>query len=142
MFPWALVHLVFVSIGMSIFTVGLGIGLLYLVRESRLKKKEVGGFLERLPSLEKMDRIYYRLLYTGFVFYTIGMITGGGWSKSVSGVYLSGDFKQILSLAIWVFFALFLNLRSAKGWIGKKGIMVSSIGFVAALLLFTWLETR
>jgi len=140
--PWAFVHLVFVSIGMAIFVAGFGTGILYIVREDRLKKKRVGGFLERLPSLEEMDLMYYRLLYTGFVFYTIGIITGGGWSKSVTGVYLSGDFKQILSLGIWVFFALFLNLRSAKGWIGKKGVLVSSAGFVAALILFTWLQSR
>lgn len=138
--PWAFVHLVFVSIGMAIFIVAFGTGLLYLVREERLKRKKMGGFLERLPSLEEMDLMYYRLLYTGFVFYSIGIVTGGGWSKSVSGYYLSGDFKQILSLAIWVFFALFLNLRKTQGWIGKRGILVSSAGFIAAMILFTWLQ--
>lgn len=138
--PWAFTHMMFISIGMAIFLVSCATGLLYLVQESRIKSKKSGGFWDRFPSLEELDRIHYRGLYVGFIFYTVGIITGGGWSKSISGFYITHSVKQYTALAVWIFFALLLNLRVAKGWIGRKGILLSLVGFLGILFLFSWVS--
>lgn len=138
--PWAFVHLVFVFIGLAVFTVSFVVGIIYLIQEYRIKNKKTGGAFGRFPPLEILDHVHYRSLYIGFVFFTVGIITGGGWSKSTSGVYVTGDLKQLLSFAAWIFFALFLNLRVSRGWVGRRGILLSSIGFAAVFFLFTWVQ--
>lgn len=137
--PWAFVHLVFVFMAIAVFMVSFGTGIAYLWQEYRIKHKVVSG-LGRFPPLSAMDSIHYKALYIGFIFFTVGIITGGGWSKSTLGVYVSNNLKQMLSLAIWVFFAFFLNLRVARGWVGHKGILLSGIGFIAVLFLFLWVQ--
>jgi len=133
--PWAFIHLLFVSIGIAIFIVSFITGLLFIFQEIRIKKNIFGGFLDRLPSLESLDQIYYKSLYLGFVLFTVGIITGGGWSKSETGHYLQITLKPMLALGIWIFFAIFLNLRKPLGLKGARGILLSAIGFLGAILL-------
>lgn len=133
--PWAFIHLLFVSVGIAIFIVSFIAGLLFIFQEVRIKKNFFGGFLDRLPSLESLDQIYYKSLYVGFVLFTVGIITGGGWSKSETGHYLQIAVKPLLALGIWGFFAIFLNLRKPMGLKGRRGILLSAIGFVGVILL-------
>jgi len=138
--PWASVHLVFVFIAISVFLISFVVGLLYLIQENRIKNKKSGGVFDRFPSLEVLDHIHYRSLYIGFIFFTVGIITGGGWSKSITGFYVTNNLKQILSVSLWIFFGLFLFLRVSKGWIGRRGILLSCIGFAAVIFLFSWVQ--
>lgn len=137
---WAFVHLVFIFMAMAVFVISFTTGIFYLILDYRLKHKKFGGFLDRFPPLEILDLIHYRALYVGFVFFTLGIITGGGWSKSVHGVYITNQPKQMISFAVWAFFALFLNLRISRGLIGRRGILFSTIGFVGILFLLTWVQ--
>lgn len=136
--PWAFVHLVFIFMSMAIFMVSFVIGLTYLFQEYRIKHKMSGGFFDRFPALETMDQIHYRALWIGFLFFTIGIITGAGWSKSTVHLYVTTNVKQILSFLVWIFFAIFLNLRVSKGWVGRRGIILSGIGFLTIIFLMTW----
>lgn len=138
--PWAFIHLVFVFIASAVFMVSFVVGLIYLVQERRIKHKKTGGLFDRLPPLEILDLVHYRSLYIGFVFFTVGIITGGGWSKSIVGVYVTGSLKELISFAAWIFFALFLNLRVSRGWVGRRGILLSSVGFAAVIFLLTWVQ--
>lgn len=140
--PWGFVHLLFMILAAPMFLVSLTGGFLYLVREDRIKHKRLGGFFDHLPALQEIEEIHYRSLYMGFVLFTVGIITGGGWSKSVSGYYLVHDVKQLLAIGLWVFLALFLNLRVSHGWIGKRGIVLSSIGIIGVIFLFSWTQGR
>lgn len=136
--PWAFSHLLLIFLSLALFMVIFVVGILYLASEARIKRKITGGFFERFPPLEVLDRIHYRGLYTAFVFYTLGIFAGAGWSKSSLGVYVTNDLKELLSIGTWAFFALFLNLRVPQGWIGRKGIVLSSIGFLGLIFLVVW----
>ncbi|MDO8519783.1 MAG: cytochrome c biogenesis protein CcsA [Deltaproteobacteria bacterium] len=130
---WGLLHIVFILLSLAVFLVSLASGVAYLVQESRIKGK--GKWMERLPSLEKLDRIHFKALYVGFVFFTAGIISGGGWSKTIHGVYVTNDPRQLATIALWVFYALLLNLRVPQGWIGRKGILLTTFGFIAMVFL-------
>ncbi len=138
--PWAFIHLLCIFVAISVFVLSLATGFLYLFQENRIRNKVTGGFADRLPPLEVLDRIHYRALYIGFVLFTIGIITGAGWSKSALGVYLVGDLKEFVSYGVWIFFALLLNLRVGHGWIGRKGILLSLVGFAGIIFLFLWTQ--
>lgn len=133
--PWAFVHLTSIFMSMAVFMVSFIVGLIYIASELRIKNKKRGGIFDRFPSLETLDTVHYRALWIGFIIFTIGIITGAGWSKSTLGVYVSTNMQQLLSLAAWIFFAVFLNLRVPQGWIGRRGVVLSSVGFVALIIL-------
>ncbi|EKD41894.1 MAG: cytochrome c assembly protein [uncultured bacterium] len=133
--PWAFLHLISVFVAFAVFTMSIITGVAYLCQQYRLKAKKWGTWLDRLPSLEILDFVHYRALYVGFVFLTVGIIMGGGWSKSVTGFYVTNSFKQLMSLAVWVFLALLINLRVSQGWSGRKGIILALIGFVGLILV-------
>ncbi len=136
--PWAFLHLTFVFLSLSIFSVAFVVGVIYLIQEYRIKHKQSGGILDRFPPLETLDQIHSKSLWTGFALFTVGIITGAGWSKSTLGLYVTNNTTQILSFGVWIFLALFLNLRIPKGWIGKRGILLSGLGLVALLFLLFW----
>ena len=138
--PWAFLHLVFMFIAIAIFVISLGVGLLYLWQEHRIKYKKTGGLPDRFPPLEILHGIHYKALYAGFIFFTVGIIMGGGWSKSTVGVYVTNNLKQVFSLVIWGFFAIFLNLRGMRGWIGRRGVLFSGLGLVGILFLLFWIK--
>lgn len=137
--PWASIHLFFILIAFTIFIMSLLIAIVYLLQEYRFKNHKYSSFWDRLPSLESLEKVHYRALYAGFIIYTAGIITGAGWSKSIKGVYIEADIKEMASLALWLFFALFLNLRIVRGWVGQRGIFISSLGFIAAIILMMWI---
>lgn len=138
--PWAFTHLFFILMAVSFFCLSFLVGALYLIQEYRIKNKKMGPVFGKFPALETMDLVHYRSVYTGFVFFTLGIITGGGWSKSTIGYYITNDFKQLVSIAAWIFLALFLNLKLPKGWAGRKGIVLSSMGLIAIIFLFLWIQ--
>lgn len=131
---WGPIHLGSIFLSVAVFLISLVLGGLYLYREHKIKSKsDRGEGFFRLPSLERLDQLHYRTLYIGFVFFTVGIITGGGWSKATRGVYLTEDPRQFFSIGLWIFYALLLNLRVPRGWIGRRGILLSVVGFVAVI---------
>ena len=137
---WAFSHLVFSILALVGFMITLTLGLLYLASEYNFKKKKTSRFLDKLPPLETLEKLHYTTLYVAFLFFSAGIITGAGWSKSVTGLYISGDKKQLISFAIWVFFAVFLNIRVFRGWVGRRGVLLSMIGFLGIIILMLLLQ--
>lgn len=133
---WAAIHMFFVFFAVAVFLISLFVSLLYLISEYRIRHKKWGGIFDRFPSLEILGRLHRKTIDLGFFLFTAGIFTGAGWSKSTTGYYVSGDSKQLGAFAIWIFLALFLNLRKSRGWVGRRGVVVSGVGLLALFLLF------
>ena len=133
--PWAMVHLFLSLVAFTIFLVSIVVGIMFIMMDSQVKNKNIRPFFQRLPSLETLDRIHYRALTIGFVFLSLGILAGTLFCKEVHGVYLTGDPKQIWVLAMWFFFAILLNIRIKAGWRGRRGILLSLIGFTSFIVL-------
>lgn len=137
---WAFVHLLFIFIATALFLISLATGLLYLLQDFRIKSKKSGGFMDRFPPLEILDKIHYKSLYLAFFCFSLGIIAGAGWSKSVTGFYISTDFKQLTSFGLWIFFGIFLLHRAKRGSVGRFGILLVSMGIVALVGLLWWIQ--
>lgn len=138
--PWAPVHILLMSLAFAVFTASFLIGLVYLLQQSQLKGRHPGALLSRLPSLETTDNMHYRALTVGFVLLSGGILTGAVLSKTTDGRFFRGDSKQIMALITWALYALFLNVRLKAGWRGRRGILLSILGFAAVVLAFLTLE--
>lgn len=135
-FGYLFYHLASIFLSFGAFSLGLISAVAFLLLEKQLKLKKLEGWIAKLPPLSVLEEIHYKSLYVGFILLSLTIVTGAGFSKTATGYYVSGDLKQILSLVCWVFFAILLNFRVSQGWRGKKGVLLSLLGFAALILLF------
>ncbi|MDI6727441.1 MAG: c-type cytochrome biogenesis protein CcsB [Thermodesulfovibrionales bacterium] len=133
---WLPVHTFLAFLGNAAFAVACGIGTMYLLQEHYLKSKHLGDLFKRLPSLQVLDEINYRLITIGFPLLTLAIITGALWAESAWGSYWRWDPKEVWSLITWFIYALVLHVRLTAGWRGKRAAILSIIGFLAILFTF------
>jgi len=133
---WLGIHTVLAFLGDAAFAMAFGIGLMYLIQEHYVKSKHLGGLFKKLPSLQILDEINYRLITIGFPLLTLAIITGALWAESAWGSYWRWDPKEVWSLITWFIYALVLHARLTAGWRGKRAAILSIIGFCAVLFTF------
>lgn len=133
---WLGIHTTLAFIGDAAFAMAFGIGIMYLLQEHYVKSKHLGGLFQRLPSLQILDEINYKLISLGFPLLTLAIITGALWAESAWGSYWRWDPKEVWSLITWLIYALVLHVRLTVGWRGKRAAILSIIGFCAVLFTF------
>ena len=85
---------------------------------------------------KSLDIISYKMIAFGFLFLTVGVITGSVWANSAWGTYWSWDPKETWSLITWFIYAIYLHARLKKGWKARRAAWLSVAGFLA--MLFTY----
>ena len=133
---WLGVHTVFAFLGNAAFAMAFGIGIMYLVQEHYVKSKHLGGLFERLPSLQTLDQINFRLITVGFLLFTFAIITGAIWAESAWGNYWNWDPREVWSLVTWFIYAIILHSRLVAGWRGRRASILSIVGFLTILIGF------
>ncbi len=133
---WFGIHTVLAFTGDAAFALAFGIGIMYLVQEHQVKSKHLGGLFQRLPSLQMLDEINYRLITTGWMLLTLAIITGVIWAESAWGRYWRWDPKEVWSLITWFIYAAVLHVRLIAGWRGRRAAILSVIGFFVVLFTF------
>lgn len=133
---WLPIHTLLAFLGNAAFAVACGTGIMYLIQEHNLKSKHLRGLFQRLPSIQELDEINYKLITFGFPLLTLAIITGAIWAESAWGTYWRWDPKEVWSLISWFVYALILHARLTAGWRGKKAAILSIVGFSAVLFTF------
>lgn len=108
-------------------------GVMYLLQERELKSKRFGFFYSRLPSLESLDQLNNHCLTAGFVFLTLGIITGSIWARQAWGTYWQWDPKETWSLITWFLYAAQIHQRLTAGWRGKRAAVMTIVGFCSVV---------
>jgi cytochrome c-type biogenesis protein CcsB len=133
---WLAIHTVVAFLGNAAFALAFGIGTMYLVQEHYVKSKHLGGIFGRLPSLQTLDALNYKLISLGFPLLTLAIITGALWAESAWGSFWRWDPREVWSLAIWFIYAIILHARLVAGWRGKRAAILSILGFLIILTSF------
>jgi cytochrome c-type biogenesis protein CcsB len=131
---WLIAHVVTCFIGYAAFAVSFGISIIYIARES--KKETGGGAHSLLPDLRQLDEFNYQMVLFGFLWLSMGIITGSVWADLAWGAYWSWDPKETWSLITWLIYAALLHARTMKGWRGNRVAWLSIIGFVCVLFTY------
>jgi cytochrome c-type biogenesis protein CcsB len=92
--------------------------------------------LGRFPELRVLDELGYQLILLGFLFLSVGIITGAVWANSAWGRYWGWDPKETWSLITWFIYATLLHARLMRGWHGKRIAFLSIFGFAAVLFTY------
>jgi cytochrome c-type biogenesis protein CcsB len=131
---WLIAHVVTCFFGYSAFAVAFGVSIMYIIK-NRAPERD-SGLLSRLPGLNVLDELTHQMVMFGFLFLTIGIITGAVWANSAWGSYWSWDPKETWSLITWFIYATLLHARMMRGWYGKKIAYLSILGFGAVLFTY------
>ena len=83
--PWFWVHVTSLLFAYATFALAAMLGLTYVLQFKEIKKKHLGYFYERLPSLHVLDAMNSRAVAVGWLFLTIGVVVGGGLGGAGAG---------------------------------------------------------
>ncbi|MBW2162270.1 MAG: cytochrome c biogenesis protein CcsA [Deltaproteobacteria bacterium] len=124
-------------VGLIAFALAFAAGVAYMLQERLLRRRQLSGAFQRLPSLDVLDTMGLRV---GFPLLTFGMITGTFWLLRSEGseFYVS----QALGLVAWAIFASVIVLRVAAGWQGRKAAIGTMMGFLFTLLVLAGYALR
>ena len=109
-------------------------GIIFLVRNLPAESK--ARLLERFPESRILDELGYQLILLGFLFLSVGIITGAVWANSAWGRYWGWDPKETWSLITWFVYATLLHARLTRGWHGRRIAYLSMVGFAAVLFTY------
>lgn len=133
---WLIAHVVTCFLGYAAFAISCGISILYLLRKAQGGNPHPRGILGLLPEARQLDQFNYQMIVFGFLWLSLGIITGSIWANSAWGTYWSWDPKETWSLITWLVYAALLHARTMQGWRGSRVAWLSVIGF--SCVLFTY----
>ncbi|UUW91711.1 c-type cytochrome biogenesis protein CcsB [Nocardioides sp. WV_118_6] len=132
--PWLVIHVISAIIATGAFTLGGIASIMYLVRmraerRARAADRELSGWLARVPQLDALDRLAYRVHAFAFPVWTFAvLITGPIWAHEAWSRYWNWDPKEVWAFITWVVYAGYLHARATAGWKGRKAAMLAIIG--------------
>ncbi len=133
---WVIMHVSSLFLANALFAIAFSVGIMYLLQERHIKKKNFGFLYSRLPSLERLDSIGHLCLVTGFPLMTGGLVAGFAYASIVWQRPWNWDPKEILSIVTWVIYAVLVHERLAVGWRGRRAAWLAIFGFSVILLTF------
>ncbi len=135
---WLTSHVMTCFMGYGAFAIAFGLACMHFAKNFTLNATDSQSSLLRfLPSHEGIDELIYHSVALGFVFLSLGIITGSVWAHYAWGSYWSWDPKETWSLITWLIYAAMLHSRFVRGWRGTRMALMAIIGFAA--VLFTYL---
>ncbi|MEE8432809.1 MAG: c-type cytochrome biogenesis protein CcsB [Candidatus Desulfatibia sp.] len=131
---WLIAHVIACFIGYAAFALAFGISWMYLFKQR--DTEGISNLLAHFPTPKILDDLNHQLIMFGFLFLTVGIITGAVWANSAWGRYWGWDPKETWSLITWFIYATLLHARRMRGWQGKRIAYLSIIGFVAVIFTY------
>lgn len=129
---WLTVHVLTCFLGYAGFAIAFGISVMFILKKSVSQ----GEIVSRLPEDMILDELTQQTIMFGFLFLSLGIITGAVWANSAWGSYWTWDPKETWSLITWFVYAIFLHLRYMREWHGTRLAVVSIIGFMAVMFTY------
>ena len=84
----------------------------------------------RCQFIQQLDRWSYRIISLGFIFLTIGILSGAVWANEAWGSYWNWDPKETWAFITWTIFAIYLHTRKKKKLESFNSSIVASMGFL------------
>jgi len=135
--PWLVIHVSTAIISGGVFLLANVIAGAFLFLDSMEKKGERAPWAKRLPSLDNLDQLSYRLVAFVFPLWTFSVIAGAIWAESAWGRYWGWDPKETWAFITWVAYAAYLHARVTVGWRGRRAAWLCI--FAGSTFLFNYI---
>ena len=133
---WLVIHVVAAIISGGVFLLSNVIAGAYLYLDNLERKGGRPAWLRRLPELEVLDQLSYRLVAFVFPLWTFSVIAGAIWAESAWGRYWGWDPKETWAFITWVAYAAYLHARVTVGWRGRRAAWLCI--FAGSTFLFNY----
>ena len=143
--PWFWVHVSSLLFAYASLALAAVLGLTYIVQFKAIKRKHLGFFYTRLPSLQTLDVMNSRAIAVGWLFLTVGVVVGAVWTAqarvaapddpNLQAIALN-DPKVFVAVLAWAVYSFAVLARQTLGWSGRRTARLSVFGFVIVLLNF------
>ena len=133
---WLVIHVIAAIISGGVFLLSNVIAGAYLYLDARERGVGRPAWATRLPSLEVLDQLSYRLVAFVFPLWTFSVIAGAIWAESAWGRYWGWDPKETWAFITWVAYAAYLHARVTVGWKGRRAAWLCL--FAGSTFLFNY----
>ena len=131
---WLTMHRTLSILGYAAFSIAFASGIMYLIQEHQVKTKKLGIMYFRMPSLEVLDDLNFKVIMIGFPLFTLGFMTGSISNMQLNQSFFSWDLNRTLPLvATWLIYSLVFFGRIMVGLRGKKAAQGSIFGFITVI---------
>ncbi|MEY3250813.1 MAG: hypothetical protein RLZZ27_921, partial [Actinomycetota bacterium] len=134
---WLVIHVSTAIISGGVFLLSNVIAAAYLYLDRMESKGERTQWAKRLPDLESLDQLSYRLVAFVFPLWTFSVIAGAIWAESAWGRYWGWDPKETWAFITWVAYAAYLHARVTIGWRGRRAAWLCL--FAGSTFLFNYI---
>jgi ABC-type transport system involved in cytochrome c biogenesis permease subunit len=143
--PWFWVHVSSLLFAYASCALAGVLGLTYVLQFKEIKKKQLGYFYTRLPSLQTLDVMNSRAVKIGWLFLTLGLAVGAIWTAQAR--VLAPDDPNLMAMSLqdpkilgavitWGVYSFAVFSRRTMGWTGRRAAWLSALGFTIVLLNF------
>ena len=133
---WLVIHVSAAIISGGVFLLANAVAAAYLYLDSMESKGERTPWAKRLPTLEYLDQLSYRLVAFVFPLWTFAVIAGAIWAESAWGRDWGWDPKETWAFITWVAYAAYLHARVTIGWRGRRAAWLCL--FAGSTFLFNY----
>jgi len=133
---WLVIHVTSAIISGGVFLLANVVAASYLYLERVESRGPRPLWLQRVPSLEVLDQLSYRLVAFVFPLWTFAVIAGAIWAESAWGRYWGWDPKETWAFITWVAYAAYLHARVTVGWRGRRAAWLCI--FAGSTFLFNY----
>lgn len=125
---WLNIHVIVILLGYAAATLAMGAGHAWLAYDV-FKPADDAARITIAQAL-------YRLVQFAVLFLIVGIILGSVWAHAAWGRYWGWDPKETWALITWFFYLGLVHARQ-QGWLGDRGLALSSLfGFLLVLMTY------
>ena len=84
----------------------------------------------RYQLIQQLDFWSFRIISLGFIFLTVGILSGAVWANETWGSYWNWDPKETWAFITWTIFAIYLHIKTNRNVRGINSAIVALIGFI------------
>jgi cytochrome c-type biogenesis protein CcsB len=133
---WLAIHVSSAIASGGVFLLANCVAATYLILDKYERSGGRPNWALRLPTLESLDQLSYRLVAFVFPLWTFAIIAGAIWAESAWGRYWGWDPKETWAFITWVAYAAYLHARVTVGWKGRRAAWLCL--FAGSTFLFNY----
>jgi len=133
--PATLFHILLSVLTVCILGIAGLLALLLSLQERLLRYKYKAAWVERLPSLETVETLLFKVNSSGFVLLTVVLMTSVYFYHALLWQQPLLLQKTLLALGVWVIFFILLLGRYWRGWRGQQAASVTLCGVVLLTII-------
>jgi HemX protein len=134
---WTSIHAALMALSYGAFGLSSVAALMYLTQEHNLKLHKIKALFSLLPSIQRLEYVVGRLLVSGFILLSIGLVIGAyDLSRLDHPHNYRGDPKIVWSALVWLIYAGLIVMRWKFAQGGRRFALGAIGSFVFVLLTF------